>query len=106
MTVSQQEAQEPAEERPKVGDFFVLESHSSVWYLSVEMARAVDRDLAATPLPEWTVFVDLAGARVRLRTNRIESLAQCSAEQRTACREFTRRLRQERKADKNWEEDE
>lgn len=106
MTVLDQESQQPGGEPPAVGDYFVLETPFSIWYLSVDMARAVDRDLTATPLPEWTVFVDLAGARVRVRTNRIESLVQRTAGQRAACREFHRRLKQERDANRGWDEDE
>jgi hypothetical protein len=105
MAVLNQEAQHPAGEPPGAGDYFVLETPFSSWYLSVDMARAVDRDLTATPLPEWTVFVDLAGARVRLRTSRIESLVQCTADQRAACREFNRRLKQEHEANRGWDED-
>ena len=105
MTVVKNESQEPAGDLPDAGDYFVLETPFSCWYLSVEMARAVDRDLSATPLPEWTVFVDLAGARVRLRTNRVESLVQCTADQRAACREFNQRLKREREASQGWDED-
>ena len=106
MTVVKKESGEPAGELPGAGGYFVLETPFSCWYLSVEMARAVDRDPTATPLPEWTVFVDLAGARVRLRTSRIESLVQCTADQRVACREFNRRLKREHEANRGWDEDE
>ena len=99
------ESQEPAGELPDAGDYFVLETPFSSWDLSVEMARAVDRDLMATPLPEWTVFVDLAGARVRLRTSRVESLVQCTAGQRAACRDFNRRLKREHDASRAWDEE-
>jgi hypothetical protein len=105
MTVVQKESQEPAGEPSGAGDYFVLETPFSCWYLSGEMARAVDRDLTATPLPEWTVFVDLAGARVRLRTCRIESLVQCTADQRASNREFNRRLKREHDASRGWDED-
>jgi hypothetical protein len=100
-----QESKEPLEEPAGVGDYFVLYAEGTSWYLSVEMARAVDRDLAASPLPGWTVFVDIAGSRIRVRTRRIEYLIQCSADQRAARREFHRRLRQERDADRAWDED-
>jgi hypothetical protein len=105
MTVVKKEFQQPAGDLPDAGDYFVLETPFSSWYLSVEMASAVDRDLTSTPLPEWTVFVDLAGARVRLRTSRVESLVQCTADQRAACREFNGRLKQEREANQGWDED-
>lgn len=105
MNVRQMAREEGPEELPNCGDYFVLETVYSMWYLSVEMARAIDRQLATTPLPEWTVFVDLAGARVRLRTSRIESLAQCTAEQRAAARDFERRQKQEREGNRSWGED-
>lgn len=104
MTVLQ-ESQESAEEPSGVGDYFVLDAEGSSWYLSVEMACAVDRDLTARPPPEWTVFVDLAGSRVRLRTRRIEHLVQSTADQRAAHREFHRRLKQERDANRAWDEE-
>jgi hypothetical protein len=99
------EAREPPEELPEVGDYFVIEAESLYWYISPEMARTVDAGLAADPAPDWTVFIDLAGARVRLRTRRIEYLAQCSVEQRAARREFQRRMKRERDADRTWDED-
>jgi hypothetical protein len=50
-------------------------------------------------------FVDLTGARVRLRTRQIEYVCQCTADQRAAEREFFRSLKQERKADRSWDEE-
>ena len=105
MSVLEKEFPEAAGEPPNAGDYFVLETTFSAWYLSAEMARAVDRDLNASPLPEWTVFVDVTGARVRLRTVRIESLVQCTADQRASGREFHRRLKREHDADRKWDEE-
>lgn len=99
-------ADEPFEAMPPdVGDYFVLDAEGSSWYISTAMARAVDAELARSPAPEWITFVDLVGARVRLRTRRIESLAQCSAEQRSARRSFHRALDRERKAERTWDEE-
>jgi hypothetical protein len=97
--------QELPEEAPESGDYFVLDAEGSCWYLTAGMARAVDVELAADPAPEWITFVDLVGARVRLRTRRIESLAQCTAEQRSGLRAFHRRMEQERKSERTWDED-
>ena len=97
--------EEPSAETPGVGDYFVLDAYGSCWYLSTAMARAVDAELAATPAPEWVTFVDLIGARVRIRAARIESLYQCTAEQRSSQRAFHRRLDLERKAERTWDED-
>jgi hypothetical protein len=99
------EAPEPPEEVPAAGDYFVLVAEDSCWYISAEMARTVDACLAADPAPEWAVFVDLAGARVRLRTRRIEYLVQSTAEQRATRRELERRMQRERDADRTWDDD-
>ncbi len=76
-------------------DFFVLDTRVGCWYLSTAMAQAVDACLAAVPVPEWVTFVDLTGARVRVRTRGIDSLSQCSAQQRATRRAFDRLLREE-----------
>jgi hypothetical protein len=84
---------EPAEVPSGPGDYFVVETKDGWWYISTEMARFIDGELAATPIPEWVTFVDLSGSRIRLRTGRIDSLSQSTAEQRSANRAFQRSLR-------------
>jgi hypothetical protein len=100
--------QEPLEEpaRPVAGDYFVVGGDCGVWYVSTAMARAIDSSLAAVPQPGWVTFVDLTGARIRLRTRQIDYLCQCTADQRTAERAFFRSLKQERKADRSWDGEE
>lgn len=98
------QAERPDEPAPVPGDYFVLETEVSAWYISTDMARAVDAALATTPAPEWITFVDLAGARVRLRARRVEALTQCTAEQRSLRRSFHRALDQERAAERNWDD--
>jgi hypothetical protein len=100
-----QDTEEPREPLPEAGDYFVLDAQGSCWYISTEMARTVDAELAACPAPGWITFVDLVGARVRLRTGRIESLAQFTAEQRAERRAFQRALHQERAAERTWDEE-
>lgn len=100
--------QEPHEEaaRPAAGDYFVVGGDCGVWYVSTAMARAIDACLGAVPQPRWIAFVDLTGARIRLRTRQIDYLCQCTADQRSAERAFFRSLNQERKADRSWDGDE
>ena len=100
-----QATEEPLEPAPGTGAYFVLDTEGSCWYISTAMARAVDCELGAIPAPEWITFVDLVGARVRVRAARIESLVQCTAEQRSARRAFHRAMRQERAADRTWDEE-
>ncbi len=82
-----------------LGDFFVVSTEWDNWCVSTEMARHIDACLDAEPIPPWITFVDVTGARVRVRADRIESLTQRSVEQRGVSRVFERLARQERQAD-------
>ena len=100
--------QEPFEDgaaRPDAGEYFVVSGDCGIWYVSTEMVRHIEACLDAVPRPRWVKFVDLSGARVRVRTRQIDYLYQCTADQRAAERTFFRALDQERKADRRWEED-
>jgi hypothetical protein len=91
---------------PPAGDYFVISTETSTWYVSTAMARVVEGCIDAEARPEWVTFVDLTGARVRLRVEQIEYVCQCTAEQRRLGRAFYRALKQERKADQPWDEEE
>ncbi|HET8650059.1 MAG TPA: hypothetical protein VFL95_08465 [Gemmatimonadales bacterium] len=86
---------EQPQRAPSVGDYFVLETNDACWYVSTAMARTIDADLAREPLPEWITFVDLVGARIRVRAACIEALSQMSSEQRRMRRAFQRALKRE-----------
>ncbi len=100
---SEQSPQEPVAER--AGDYFVVDAYGSTWFVSLAMVRAIDAQLARRFAPRWITFVDLAGARVRLRTARIESAAQCTAAQRAAYRAFQRALDREREQERTWDDE-
>jgi hypothetical protein len=91
--------------RPTGLDHFVVSAKSATWYVSTEMARHIEACLDVEHHQGWISFVDLSGARVRLRSVEIEYLAQSTAEQRTAERSFHRALSRERKAERGWRED-
>lgn len=97
---------EPEEEKSPAGDYFVVETSVGTWYVSTEMARFIEATLDETPQPRWLVFVDLTGARVRVRARTVMSIYQCTGDQRQAERAFSRALSRERKADRRWDEDE
>ncbi len=82
-----------------LGDFFVVSTEWDTWCVSTEMARHIDATLDADPVPRWVTFVDVTGARVRLRTESVESLTQRSIEQRAIGRRFERLARDERRVD-------
>lgn len=79
--------EERAEEKPRYPDFFYVATQDWSYTVSREMARHVERELAR-PLSRWITFVDIAGARVRLRSRMILALEQSSPETRDAWRQF------------------
>jgi hypothetical protein len=50
-------------------------------------------------MPCWITFVDVTGARVRLRAESVQSLSQRTVEQRAVGRRFERQARDERHRD-------
>jgi len=86
-------------------DYFLVVTSIEWWAVSREMAQAIEASLGESPVPEWVVFVDLTGARVRARARRIEYIYQCTAEQRALSRAFHRARRAEHKAEADWDED-
>ena len=99
--------EEPGDEapRPTAGDYFVVSGENWSWQVSTEMARHIEACLDAEPRPVWVKFVDLAGSRIRVRAGLIEYICQSTHEQRATDRALGRMLREERKADKSWDED-
>ena len=85
------------------GDYFIVTARMQIWYESTEMARHIEACLDAQPRAAWIRFVDLSGGRARIRSRDVESIAQSTAEQRAAERAFFKRMRQERKGDRDWD---
>ena len=54
--------------------------------------------------PAWITFVDVVGARFRVRTDTIQSLTQSTAEQRAMGYARLKRLREERQAGTGWDD--
>ncbi|MBX7120282.1 MAG: hypothetical protein K1X31_14920 [Gemmatimonadaceae bacterium] len=76
--------------------------------VSAATARAIERQLAREPAPEWLTFRDLSGSRIRIRAALIERLTECTAAQRAADRAFQRAREKEEREDppfdSPWEE--
>ena len=98
----QPESREPTKSAAE--HYFVVSTEWDSWCVSTAMARFVEECLDRRT--DWVRFVDLAGASVRVRTEEIVSVAESSPEQRASYRTFARRLRQERKADPDYDADE
>ena len=87
------------------GDYWIVETKTSFLIVSAETARVIDRSVTRFWRPRWLVFRDLYGARRRLRSELIESLYECTTEQRASQRAFERDRRREDKADRRpWED--
>lgn len=87
-------------------DYFLVVARFEAWFVSREMVQAIEAALNLTPAPQWVMFVDLTGARIRVRSRLIEYIYQCTAEQRSLARAFYRARKAERKAETDWDEDE
>lgn len=101
-TVRQKEEQTP---EPEAGDYFVLCTREANWYLSTAMARVVERELNLAGPDDWVTFVDIHGARIRLRAGLVQYLAQCFATNRAEERRFWRNRKKETQAERDWEDD-
>lgn len=93
----QQEAPRPA------ADCFVLATRDTHWWISTAMARAVDAELVTVPPVPWLTFVDLTGARVRVRADQVLYLVQFFADNRAAERRLCAELRREARADEGYD---
>ncbi|HWC73342.1 MAG TPA: hypothetical protein VG454_05330 [Gemmatimonadales bacterium] len=52
------------------------------YIVSTVMARHIECELERWPRPRWITFVDVAGGRVKIKSQTIEGLAQSSTETR------------------------
>ncbi len=69
------------------------------------MARSAERELLAAGADGRIVFVDLTGARVRVRARMVLYVAQCYAENRAQERRFWRSHRREARVERDWDDD-
>ena len=96
----------PDEEESQDGDFWVVYGDTGIFYVSPETASRVGRTLERWLIPRWVTFVDITGARVRIRGREVRSIYESTELQRTRDRSFHRARRLEEKADRRpWEEE-
>lgn len=98
--VEQQQNQPTGEERERLAawypEYFLLEAERQAqWMLSTAAARAIEKQMDRWPRPRWVRFVDILGARVRLRTRDIRWLQQCTPETRALWRRWIQERQQE-----------
>jgi hypothetical protein len=63
-------------------EYYWLITRRCSYPISIVMLRHVERELNRWPRPRWITFVDLAGARIRLRSTMIDGIEQSSPETR------------------------
>lgn len=86
-------------------DHFTIEGAAGFFYVTHDTAADVVRQLTRRWPPRWVGFVELHGARVRVRSRDNNCISE-TAHQRQLERDFTRALRRERKKDRRpWEDD-
>ena len=84
-----------AREEQRYSEYFVLESGAGEWVISRRMAEFVENELDRWPRPRWVTFVDLLGARVRVRVDLIRAIRQSSPAIRGEWRRFKHERQQE-----------
>lgn len=98
--------EEPREERPDSGDYFVVASEWGTWYVTPETAERIGRVLDGRRRPRWLRFVDVSGSRVWVRLRRVESVYESTGLVREREREFHYLRRKEDRRDRRWDDDE
>jgi hypothetical protein len=76
-------------------DHHIVVTTQFSYIVSGVMARHIERELDRRRRPVWVTFVDVSGARVRIRSSVIEGVEQSSLE----TRDLWRRWREQRKGE-------
>lgn len=104
MGEEQEISREERERKPLHERWHTVYTPWAHYAVSGVMARHVERELARWPRPRWIVFVDLGGARIKVRSRLIESVEQTTAESRSLWRTIRGEWERENGAPRNeWE---
>lgn len=88
------------------GDYYVVVSQFSTFYVAPETAARISRVLDRRWLPpRWLKFTDLSGARIWLMRRNVEAVYESTETQRASDRTFHKARRREEMADRTWDED-
>lgn len=98
--------EETPEQRPGPGDYYMVVTEYTTWYVSPETAARMGRALDRRWRPRWVKFVDLTGSRVWLRASTIECISESTELQRAGDRQFQYLRRKEERTDRRWDDDE
>jgi hypothetical protein len=99
--------QETPEQRPGPGDYFIVQSEYTAWYVTAATAAEVGRALDRRWLrPRWIKFMDLNGSRAWVKAERVEAIFESTEHQRARDRELGYLRRKEEHADRRWDDEE
>jgi hypothetical protein len=97
-------AEEP-EEQVRCGDYWVIYTRSFAVYVTAETAAEVARRTEGWWTPRWVTFLDIVGARVRVRGRDVDAICESTELQRERDRSFQRaRHREDEAGRRSWEE--
>ena len=82
------EQPEEARQEALYPEYHVVVMRQCAHAVSTVMARHIERQLDRWPRPRWVTFVDVSGARIRVRTDAIEGLEHSTVESRDLWRRF------------------
>ena len=95
------------EERPPDEEYYIVGGEAGYFCVARETAQRIARLLEHHRPPCWIVFRDLSGSEVRVRTCKLDTVCESTAEQRARDRAFIRARKMEAQQDRRpWEEDE
>lgn len=104
MPEKQEVSRDDRERQPLHENWHTVFTPAAHYAVSGVMARHVEREMARWPRPRWIVFVDLGGARIKVRSRLIESVEQTTAESRSLWRTIRGEWERENGAPRNeWE---
>jgi hypothetical protein len=84
------------EEGPKpAGDYWEVTCQYTTYYVDAATAARIVRAVTRVVPPRWLAFADVTGARVHVRSGRVECVSECTLAQRTAQRAFHKARRDE-----------
>lgn len=87
-------------------DYFVIRVSFIGYEVTATTAAEVMRQVSRRLPPRWVGFVDLHGARIRIRSRLITMIHESTATHRQRERDFERARRLEEKADRRpWEDE-
>jgi hypothetical protein len=90
----------PDESQPVARDYWIVRCREGPWFaVRAPQAARIQRALEKRRIGKWTEFRDIAGSRIRVRTDEIVGMHECTEVQRARDRRQSRYLEREHEKD-------